>query len=133
MALYDTRFGLPQSMVDYLNQGLPNIDQPLTVDLIDSQPIEDEEDQVLEQLYPQNYQGSGDGGGPFNISVNDPNVRTIRNYNARPAYEAAAKTRVLIEFTDSSKQWSTIGVHENIINASWNALCDGFNYYFMTS
>jgi hypothetical protein len=23
MALYDTRFGLPQSMVDYLNQGLP--------------------------------------------------------------------------------------------------------------
>ena len=44
-----------------------------------------------------------------------------------------AKTRVLIEFTDGSKQWSTIGVHENIINASWNALCDGFNYYFMTS
>ncbi len=44
-----------------------------------------------------------------------------------------AKTRVLIEFTDGSKQWSTIGVHENIIYASWNALCDGFNYYFMTS
>ena len=44
-----------------------------------------------------------------------------------------AKTRVLIEFTDGTKQWSTIGVHENIINASWNALCDGFNYYFMTS
>ena len=44
-----------------------------------------------------------------------------------------AKTRVLIEFTDSNKKWSTIGVHENIINASWNALCDGFNYYFMTS
>ena len=44
-----------------------------------------------------------------------------------------AKTRVLIEFTDSKKQWRTIGVHENIINASWNALCDGFNSYFMTS
>ena len=44
-----------------------------------------------------------------------------------------AKTRVLIEFTDSTKNWSTIGVHKNIINASWNALCDGFNYYFMTS
>ena len=44
-----------------------------------------------------------------------------------------AKTRVLIEFTDTTKNWSTIGVHENIINASWNALCDGFNYYFMTS
>ena len=57
MALYDTRYGLPQSMVDYLNQGLPSIYQPPTVDPIDSQPIEDEdeEDQVLEQLYPQNY------------------------------------------------------------------------------
>jgi hypothetical protein len=28
MALYDTRFGLPQGMVDYLNQGLPSIQQP---------------------------------------------------------------------------------------------------------
>jgi hypothetical protein len=28
MALYDTRFGFPQSMVDYLNQGLPSIQQP---------------------------------------------------------------------------------------------------------
>jgi len=28
MALYDTKFGLPQSMVDYLNQGLPSIQQP---------------------------------------------------------------------------------------------------------
>jgi hypothetical protein len=25
MALYDTRFGLPQIMVDYLNQALPSI------------------------------------------------------------------------------------------------------------
>ena len=44
-----------------------------------------------------------------------------------------AKTRVLIEFADGEINWSTIGVHENIINASWNALCDGFNYYFMES
>jgi hypothetical protein len=28
MALYDTRYELPQSMVDYLNQGLPSIQQP---------------------------------------------------------------------------------------------------------
>jgi hypothetical protein len=25
MALYDTRFGLPQGVADYLNQGLPSI------------------------------------------------------------------------------------------------------------
>jgi len=80
MALYDTRYGLPQSMVDYLNQGLPSIYQPPTVDPIDSQPIEDEdeEDQVLEQLYPQNYQGGGDGYSVYNP---DPNMtRTSRNY-----------------------------------------------------
>tara|TARA_S200002703_G_scaffold1306_1_gene2268 strand:- start:191 stop:994 length:804 start_codon:yes stop_codon:yes gene_type:complete len=28
MALYDTRFGLPQAVADYLNQGLPSIQQP---------------------------------------------------------------------------------------------------------
>ncbi len=28
MALYDTRFGLPQSVANYLNQGLPSIQQP---------------------------------------------------------------------------------------------------------
>ena len=45
----------------------------------------------------------------------------------------AAKTRVLIEFSDSKVKWSTIGVHNNIINASWNALCDGFNYYLINN
>ena len=44
-----------------------------------------------------------------------------------------ATTRVLIEFTDGKKRWNTIGVHQNIINASWNALCDGYNFYFMSS
>ena len=42
-----------------------------------------------------------------------------------------ATTRVLIEWTDGDMSWSTIGVHQNIINASWNALCDGFNFFFM--
>ena len=45
----------------------------------------------------------------------------------------AAKTRVLIEFSDSKNNWSTIGVHNNIINASWNALCDGFNYFLLNN
>ena len=63
-----------------------------------------------------------------NVKLIDYKVRIIDSSDG-----TEAKTRVLIEFTDSKKQWSTIGVHENIINASWNALCDGFNYYFMTS
>jgi len=36
----------------------------------------------------------------------------------------AAKTRVLIESTDGVTQWGTVGVSENIIEASWEALLD---------
>ena len=62
------------------------------------------------------------------IKLTDYKVRIIDSSDG-----TEAKTRVLVEFTDGEKIWSTIGVHENIINASWNALCDGFNYYFMES
>jgi 2-isopropylmalate synthase len=33
--------------------------------------------------------------------------------------------RVLIETSDHDGSWGTIGVHENIIEASWEALSDG--------
>jgi len=35
-----------------------------------------------------------------------------------------AVTRVLIDSTDGERSWSTIGVSENVIEASWEALCD---------
>ncbi|MET0883454.1 MAG: alpha-isopropylmalate synthase regulatory domain-containing protein, partial [Acidimicrobiales bacterium] len=35
-----------------------------------------------------------------------------------------AVTRVLIDSTDGERSWSTIGVSENIIEASWQALAD---------
>nr|MDQ2724497.1 citramalate synthase [Actinomycetota bacterium] len=34
----------------------------------------------------------------------------------------AAVTRVLIDSTDGERSWTTIGVSENIIEASWEAL-----------
>ena len=40
----------------------------------------------------------------------------------------AAKVRVQIESRDSREIWSTIGVSENIIEASWQALVDSFHY-----
>ncbi|MFA5004641.1 MAG: citramalate synthase [Candidatus Omnitrophota bacterium] len=40
----------------------------------------------------------------------------------------AAKVRVLIQSQDESDTWSTIGVHENIIEASWQALVDSVEY-----
>lgn len=39
-----------------------------------------------------------------------------------------ARTRVLIESTDGKEEWGTVGVHDNIIEASVQALCDSFEY-----
>jgi len=40
----------------------------------------------------------------------------------------AAKVRVLIESMDNEEIWSTVGVSENIIEASWEALVDSIEY-----
>jgi 2-isopropylmalate synthase len=40
----------------------------------------------------------------------------------------AAKTRVLIESGDGKSEWGTVGVSENIIQASWQALVDAIDY-----
>ena len=40
----------------------------------------------------------------------------------------AAKVRVLIESQDEADSWSTIGVSENVIEASWQALADSVEY-----
>jgi 2-isopropylmalate synthase len=40
----------------------------------------------------------------------------------------AAKVRVLIESQDEKDSWTTVGVHENIIDASWEALTDSIEY-----
>ncbi|NLA74673.1 MAG: hypothetical protein GX846_04260, partial [Deltaproteobacteria bacterium] len=39
-----------------------------------------------------------------------------------------AKVRVRIESRDSNEIWSTVGVSENIIEASWQALVDSVLY-----
>ena len=40
----------------------------------------------------------------------------------------AAKTRVLIDSTDGHTTWGTVGLNENIIQASWEALVDSVEY-----
>ena len=40
----------------------------------------------------------------------------------------AARVRVLIESRDQDEIWTTIGVSEDIIEASWQALTDSFQY-----
>ena len=40
----------------------------------------------------------------------------------------AARIRVFVDFADATDRWGTVGVSENIIEASWLALVDGFEY-----
>jgi 2-isopropylmalate synthase len=40
----------------------------------------------------------------------------------------SATTRVLISTTDGVGEWTTVGVHDNIVEASWHALVDALTY-----
>ena len=53
----------------------------------------------------------------------------VRVINAKAA--TAASVLVVIESRDNDEMWGTVGVSENIIEASWQALVDSFNYKLM--
>ena len=62
-----------------------------------------------------------------------PNLRAmvLLDYKVRILDESsgtAAKTRVLIVSGDGEETWGTVGVAENIIEASWQALVDSIEY-----
>ncbi len=58
------------------------------------------------------------------VRLTDFKVRVV---NVRAG--TAARVRVLVETTDAQgNTWSTVGVHENIILASLEALCDALHY-----
>jgi 2-isopropylmalate synthase len=85
---------------------------------------------------------TAEGNGPVNaldralrdaIADMYPRLRDIDlvNYKVRIIDEhkgTGAVTRVLIDASDGDETWSTIGVSENIIEASWEALVDSLEY-----
>jgi 2-isopropylmalate synthase len=54
------------------------------------------------------------------VSLVDYKVRILTN-----SHGTDAVTRVLVESTDGEREWTTVGVHGNIVEASWLAMCDG--------
>ena len=55
----------------------------------------------------------------------------VVDYKVRILDEKAgtgAKSRVLIGTSDGQESWSTVGVHENVIAASWRSLEDAVRY-----
>jgi 2-isopropylmalate synthase len=85
---------------------------------------------------------AGEGNGPVNaldsalrkaLLPRFPEIDAIRlhDYKVRVINESAATgaaVRVLIESGDHHQRWSTVGCSTNIIEASWLALSDAFEY-----
>jgi 2-isopropylmalate synthase len=57
------------------------------------------------------------------IQLDDYKVRILNSQQG-----SAARTRVLIDSTDGRESWGTVGVSDNIIEASWLALVDSFEF-----
>lgn len=70
----------------------------------------------LSSLYPQ----------IADVRLTDYKVRILDSKKG-----TAAKTRVLVEWSDHRKSWSTVGVSDDIIEASWNALLDAIRLELM--
>lgn len=85
---------------------------------------------------------AGEGNGPVNaldvalrsalkefypkveeLKLIDYKVRVLDGKNA-----TASRVRVLIESTDGNENWTTVGVSCDIVEASWHALVDSFEY-----
>ena len=85
---------------------------------------------------------AADGDGPVNAMDNAlrkalekfyPTLKKVRltNYKVRVLDTKAgtgAKVRVLLEASDGTDWWGTVGVAENIIQASWEALTESLAY-----
>ncbi len=60
------------------------------------------------------------------VQLHDYKVRVLNEKDG-----TGAGVRVLIDSGDDGGSWSTVGVSQNIIDATWQALCDSFNYYLL--
>ena len=90
----------------------------------------------------ERYVRTAEGNGPVNAldrALRDalveihPHLADIDlvNFKVRILDEAkgtGAVTRVLLDTSDGDQVWGTIGVSENVIEASWEALVDSLEY-----
>ena len=68
---------------------------------------------ALEKFYPELRE----------VELLDYKVRVLAGNHG-----TESKVRVLIESGDHKTKWGTVGVSENIIEASWQALADSIEY-----
>ncbi len=91
------------------------------------------------------HSATASGHGPFNaldlclrqcLSSLYPTIANVRlvDYKVRvlePRKGTAAKVRVLIEWSDHQRSWATVGVSDNVIEASWQAMVDAIRLELM--
>ena len=69
---------------------------------------------------------------PHYPAVKDVQLVDYRVRVVNPRASTAARVRVVIESRDANEHWGTIGVSENIIDASWLALVDSIEYKLLS-
>jgi 2-isopropylmalate synthase len=74
--------------------------------------------QALERLHPQ----------LASFELVDYKVRILEG-----AHGTGAVTRVLVRTSDGNREWDTVGVDENVISASWQALDDAYTFGLLHS
>ena len=81
---------------------------------------------------------TAEGNGPVNALDEALRVALTKHYPGLREFELAdykvrilegshgsgAITRVLVETRSGNADWTTVGVHENVVEASWQALVD---------
>jgi 2-isopropylmalate synthase len=91
------------------------------------------------------HSATATGHGPFHaldlclrrcLSAVYPQLSSVRltDYKVRVLDSkkgTASKVRVLIEWSDHRRSWTTVGVSDDVIEASWNALLDAMRLELM--
>ncbi|WP_436501829.1 citramalate synthase [Actinokineospora sp. HUAS TT18] len=65
------------------------------------------------------------------VELTDYKVRILTGGPRATEHGTDAVTRVLVQSTDHDLEWTTVGVHGNIVEASWLALCDALTHKAM--
>jgi len=125
--------------------------QPFKVEswrvFVESIPHHGDEEPVAEatvkiKVGDQRYVHTAEGNGPVNaldaalrqsLKADFPDITNfeLRDYKVRimeADYGTDSTTRVLITTSSPHRQWRTVGVGTNVIEASWEALIDAYTY-----
>ena len=135
------------SLALLISKALKHRELPFTVDTYHVSMRRDEKCSICEatvkvRVGRKRAQTVAEGDGPVNaldaalrlaLAKFFPQLKkiTLTDYKVRildGVAGTAAKTRVLIESTDNKREWGTVGVSENIIEASLEALVDSMEF-----